>query len=115
MLGFNPWLAVILGAVIVGATGGAYLKGRSDGKAVVIASQAQAQAVRLETLHLAQMAAAEEIAKIQIKHTTIRQTAEQVIREIPVYRECRNDELVRELLDSARQNRDIPAGDRSVP
>ena len=67
------------------------------------------------TLHLAQMAAAEEIAKIQIRHTTIRQTAEQVIREIPVYRECRNDDLVRELLDAARENRDIPPGDRGVP
>ena len=112
-MGLNKWLAAILGAVI--AVGTAGVQGYRMGRDSVIASQAQAEAVRLETLHLAQMAAAEEIAKIQIRHTTIRQTAEQVIREIPVYRECRNDELVRELLDAARENRDIPPGDRGVP
>ena len=113
MFGLNKWLAAILGAVI--AVGTAGVQGYRMGRDSVIASQATAEAVRLETLHLAQMAAAEEIAKIQIRHTTIRQTAEQVIREIPVYRECRNDELVRELLDAARENRDIAPGDRSVP
>ena len=113
MFGLNKWLAAILGAVI--AVGTAGVQGYRMGRDSVIASQATAEAVRLETLHLAQMAAAEEIAKIQIRHTTIRQTAEQVIREIPVYRECRNDELVRELLDAARENRDIPPGDRGVP
>lgn len=115
MLGFNPWLVVILGAVIVGATGASYLKGRADGKAVVIAAQAQAEAIRMETLHLAQMAAAEEISRIQINHTTIRQTAEQVIRERQIYLDCRNDDVVRGLLDAARENRDIPPGDRGVP
>lgn len=115
MLGFNPWLVVILGAVIVGATGASYLKGRADGKAVVIAAQASAETVRLETLHLAQMAAAEEIARIEVRHVTIRQQAETTLREIPVYRDCVNDAGVSSLLDAARENRDIPPGDRGVP
>jgi hypothetical protein len=113
MIGLNKWLAVILGAVAAVGISGA--QGYRMGKASVIASQAQAQAVRMETLHLAQLAAAEEIAKIQIRHTTIRQTAEQVIREVPIYRDCRNSPDIVGLLDSARENRDIAAGDRSVP
>lgn len=115
MLGFNPWAIAILGAALAGATGGAYLKGRADGRAAEIASQAQAQAVRLETLHLAQMAAAEEIARIEVRHVTIRQQAETTLREIPVYRDCVNDAGVSSLLDAARENRDLAPGDRGLP
>lgn len=113
MFGLNKWLAAILGAVI--AVGTAGVQGYRMGRDSVIASQAQAEAVRLETLHLAQMAAAEEIARIEVRHVTIRQQAETTLREIPVYRDCVNDAGVSSLLDAARENRDIAAGDRGVP
>ena len=113
MLGLNKWPAVILGAVAaVGISG---VHGYRMGRDSVIASQAKAEAVRLETLHLAQLAAAEEIAKIQVVHTTIRQTAEKTIREIPVYRDCVNDPGVVGLLDAARANRPQSADSGGVP
>lgn len=116
MLWASPWLWVTLGVVAVGATGGAYLKGRSDGRAVIIAQQVREDQIRLETLQLAQLAAAEEIAKISVTHTTIRQQAETVIREKPIYRDCVNDPGVVGLLDAARENRPAEsAGDSGVP
>lgn len=112
-MGLNKWLAATLGAALaVGAVGA---QGYRMGRDSVIAAQAQAEAIRMETLHLAQMAAAEEIAKIEVRHVTIRQQAETTLREIPVYRDCVNDPAIVGLLDAARENRDIAAGDRGVP
>jgi hypothetical protein len=100
-----PYTWLISGLIAVAALSGAYVKGRSDGKAVIVASQAREDQIRLETLQLAQLAAAEEIAKISVTHTTIRQKAEVITREVPVYTECRNDPVVSGLLDAARENR----------
>lgn len=116
MLALNPWLYVTLGVVVAGGLAGAYVKGRSDGRAVIIAKQAREDQIRMETLQLAQLAAAEEIAKISVTHTTIRQKAEVVTRENVIYRDCRNDVVVIGLLDAARENRapSEPSGDRVV-
>lgn len=116
MLGTRLWVyaAAILGLVI--AVSGAGLQGYRMGRDSVIAQQARDEQIRMETLQLAQLAAAEEIAKIQIRHTTIRQTAEKTIREVPVYRDCANDPELARLLDSARANRPAePAGTGSLP
>jgi hypothetical protein len=101
MLALNPW--VILGATLAIATalGGAYVKGRGDGKAVIIAQQSRDDHVRMETLQLAQLAAAEEIAKIEVKHVTVRQKLETQILERPVYRDCIADDSVFELTNEA--------------
>lgn len=117
MLAPSLWLYVTLGVAVAGGLAGAYVKGRSDGRAVIIASQARDDQIRLETLQLAQLAAAEEIAKISVTHTTIRQKAEVITRENVVYRDCRNDAVVVGLLDAARENRapSEPIGDRVVP
>jgi hypothetical protein len=104
----SPWLILGASFVAVGAIGGSYVKGRSDGKAVIIAKQARDDQIRLETLQLAQLAAAEEIAKISVTHTTIQQKAQVVTREVPVYRDCANDERIVRMLDSARANQPEP-------
>lgn len=100
----SPWLILGASLVAVGAMSGAYVKGRSDGKAVIIAKQASDDQIRFETLQLAQLAAAEEIAKISETHTTIRQKTEVITREVPIYRDCLNDPRVVSLLDAARAN-----------
>lgn len=105
MLAANPWVLGILGALLVGALGAAYVKGRSDGRAVIISKQAREDQIRFETLQLAQLAAAEEIAKISETHTTIRQKTEVITREVPIYRDCLNDPRVVSMLDAARENR----------
>lgn len=101
----NPW--VILAAVLAfaGITGGMYLKGRSDGAAVVIAQQARDDQVRMETLQAAQLGAAEAIAAQKVTHTTINRKAETVIREHKVYVECVNPDDIVRLLDDARAGR----------
>jgi hypothetical protein len=87
-MGFNPWLILAVVCTSLAFGGGMYAKGRSDGKAVVIAAQAREENIRLETLHLAQMAAAEEIARIQVVNKTIYAKATHQVIEKPVYREC---------------------------
>lgn len=117
MLALNPWL--ILGASVVVAVAfcGSYAKGRSDGRAIEVAERATLEEVARESREAAIQGAAAEIAKISWKHTTIRQTAEVVTREVPVYRDCINDARVERLLDDARANRapSEPAGSRVMP
>lgn len=110
---------VILGVSLAAAAaiGGAYVKGRSDGRAVEMAERATLEEVARESREAAMAAAGEAIARISVTHTTIRQKAEVITRENVVYRDCRNDaELVR-LLDAARESRapSESARDRVVP
>lgn len=113
----NPW--VILAAVLAfaGITSGAYIKGRGDGADGVIARQARDDAVRMETLQLAQQGAAEAIAAQKVTHTTINRKAETVIREHKVYVECVNPDDIVRLLDDARAGRapSEPAGGGVLP
>lgn len=96
-----PWLllAVVLLVGASGATG--YWQG-SKHKANEIAAQAAREAALVEkTREAAQQAAATEISKIEVKQTTIRQKAEVITREVPVYRDCRHDQRTMDLLNSA--------------
>jgi hypothetical protein len=97
----NPWLILGVSVVAVAAIAGSYVKGRSDGKAIIIAQQAREDQIRFETLQLAQQAAAEEIAKIEVKNVTIRQKLETEIREKPVYRDCIADQRVLDTVNEA--------------
>lgn len=93
----NPWLILAALAALAGITGGAYLKGRGDGAAVVIAKQARDDEVRMETLQLAQQGAAEAIAAIEVKNVTIKQRMEREIVEKPVFSDCKSGpDLVRQ-------------------
>jgi hypothetical protein len=91
-----------------------YAKGRSDGKAVVIAAQAKEENIRLETLHLAQMAAAEEIARIQVVNKTIYAKATHEVIERPVYRDCsHSDDGMRAV--NAALGGSLAAGEGELP
>jgi hypothetical protein len=115
MLAAKTWGLVILGALVV--AGGAYVQGRSDGRAIEVAERATLEEVARESRDAALQAAAEAIAKISVTHTTIRQKAEVTIREKPVYRDCVNDPDVVGMLDAARENRPLaePIGGGELP
>lgn len=117
MLAPSLWLYATLGVAVAGGLAGAYVKGRSDGRAIEVAERATIEEVARESREAAIQAAAEQIAKISVTHTTIRQKAEVVTREIPVYRDCANHPDVIGLLDAARANQSPSesAGDRIVP
>jgi hypothetical protein len=105
MLWGNPWLLLILGALIVGGLGGSYVKGRSDGKAIVIAGQHKEEQIRFETLQIAQQAAAEEIARIQVVNKTVYAKAtHEVVHEVQ-YRECVHSDDGLQLVNDALANR----------
>lgn len=101
----NPWLILGASLAAVAALSGAYVKGRGDGRAIETAERMTIEEVARESREAAIEAAAEQIAKISVVHTTIRQRAETVIREKPVYRDCLNDAAVIRMLDAARENR----------
>lgn len=104
MLAPNLWLYVTLGAVAVGGLASAYVKGRSDGQAIEVAQRSTLDEVARESREAAMDAAGEAIAKLTVNHTTIRQKAEVIVREVPVYRDCINDDRVIRMLDAARAN-----------
>jgi hypothetical protein len=104
----------LLTAAIV--AGGSYIQGRKDGRNAEIVNQKTIADTALAARDAAIQAAASEIAKITVTHTTIRQRAETITREVPIYRDCVNDPGVERLLDDARANRDPDsAGDRGMP
>ena len=85
MLGLiNPWL--LLGALlaILASFGFGYQRGSAKAEA-----EAEHQALLIaKASEAAQQAAAQEIAKIDIRHTTIRQKVQRETIEKPVYRDC---------------------------
>lgn len=87
----NPYtlLAIVLGLLAThGAVGyKAYRAGQDN----VIAETAKLVDVETRTRDAALAAAGEAISKIEVRNVTIRQKAETVTREVPVYRDCRHD------------------------
>lgn len=108
----NPYLLV--GALL--AVGGAFVLGMDIGDDRAVARQAKQEALIREVSLAGQVAAAAEIAKIEIQQTTIRQKVEREIIKEPVYVDCRHGDVALRLLNSALENeRAGPAGDRVVP
>ena len=69
---FNP-TTLLIGALSVALlTGGAYIKGRQDGNAIARADQAEVLDLARKVRDDAQRRRRRGIAKIDIKHTTIR-------------------------------------------
>lgn len=107
----NPY--ILLGLVLAwGASiGGAFFYGRDTGKDSVLAGQTLIEEVEKR----AREGAAEAIAQIEVKNITIRQKAEVITREIPVYRDCRHDPDAVRLLNDALAAPGQVAPDRELP
>lgn len=86
----SPWALITLGVALVGAVGGSYVKGRSDGRAIEYAERMELEEVARVSREASIQAAAEAIATIKIEHRTIRQEVQREILEKPVYRDCRS-------------------------
>lgn len=97
----NPWVVLAAILALAGAVGGAYIKGRSDGKAVEIAHRATLEEVAKVAREASAQASAEAIAKIEVKNVTIKQQLETQIREKPVYRDCFADQRVLDTVNEA--------------
>lgn len=96
-----PWMILGFVLAIAGAGASGYWQG-SKHTADQIAAQAARDAALVEkTRETAQAAAAQEISKIEVKNVTIRQKAETITREVPVYGDCRHDPRTLGLLNDA--------------
>ena len=113
----NPWL--ILGALLLlsGATATGYWKGSQHARNKIEAQVARDERIAQVAYDAALQGTAAAIAKIEVKHTTIRQKAEVITREQVVYRDCVSDPVLRGLLDAARENRASPepSGNPELP
>lgn len=101
----NPTLLIAAALAFAVATGGAYIKGRGDGGAIARAEQSELLEVVRTARAEAQRGAADAIAAIEVKHTTIRQTLEKEIHEKPIYRDCRHDAGSLQLINAALTGR----------
>ena len=81
-----PW-ALLLAAA---AAGGAYWQGRQDGRAAGEAEAAREERLVQQAGAASARAAAEAIASIQVRQTTIRQEVEREIQVRTEYRDCRH-------------------------
>jgi multidrug efflux pump subunit AcrA (membrane-fusion protein) len=103
----NPWLLLAALSITLAAFGGGYLKGSADSEA----KQAKQDLLIQQTAMVMQRAAAEEIAKIKIKNTTIKQEIQREVLEKPVYRDCRHDpsgvRLINSALDGTKSTGDL--------
>lgn len=105
----------IIAAIILALVTGAYIYGRHDGRQLAEAHQLQLAEVAKTAQEAASRSAAEAIAKIEVRHITIRQEIQREILEKPVYRDCRHDDvglsLVNEALNGPISNRQLPPAD----
>lgn len=110
------WQAVAL-LVAVGALGGAYWQGRQDGRAAELATSARDRELVAAAADKAASAAAEAIARIKVRHVTIRQEAEREIQTRVEYRDCRHspEQLQRLNAAIAGARGPEPAGGGQLP
>ncbi|RPI19661.1 MAG: hypothetical protein EHM65_01225 [Acidobacteriales bacterium] len=100
-LPFLPWLILAV-TLLVGAAGaGGYWQGSKHTRDQIEAQVAREAALVDKTREAASLAAAEAISKIEVKNVTIRQKAETITREVPVYGDCRHDSRTLGLLNDA--------------
>lgn len=105
----NPYgiLAVV---VLWGASvAGSFFYGQGIGKDGEIAAQAKIDKAVTDTREAARLGAADEIAKIKVRNTTVQGKTETIIRDNPVYRDCRHDDTGVRLINEALTGRSGPA------
>lgn len=102
----NPYILLAIFIAWAASIGGAGYLAYGAGQDKCIAEQARDAVVA----QIASEAAAEAIAKIEVKHTTVRQATETIVRENPVFRDCRSGDAARVLFNSA-----IPAESSADP
>lgn len=83
--------ALLVGVVVaLGLAGAAYWQGRSDGKNDCEAAATREVRIGQAAADSAASAAAGAIARISVRHTTIRQEAEREIQVRTEYRDCKH-------------------------
>lgn len=105
-------ILIVIGVLVwVASTGGAFYFGMDYKEAKVAEIKLAVENTRKE----AEMGAADAISKIVVRNTTIQGRLETVIRDNPVYRDCKHDDSGMRLINEALTGRAGPSGGGSVP
>lgn len=111
----NPYVLLALVLFYASSIGAVGYKAYHLGGEHVIAEQAETQELIDKVYDKAQQGAAEAISKLEVKNVTIRQKAETITREVPVYRDCHHDADGLRLLNEALAPGSEPAGHGELP
>lgn len=97
----NPWAILALLGMMAGGFISGELHGRKSAKEHIEALKAHdAELIQSATKESERVTVA-AISTIQVQHVTVRQTLEKQIVDRPVYRECRNDDDVLQIINQA--------------
>lgn len=110
-----PHLAIGAAVAVLVAGAGGYLAGRSDGRKLEAAEHRKVELAIAEARDAMAAVAAEKISEIEVRNVTIRQKAETITREVPVYRDCRHDPDGLRLVNAALTGSDPDAAQGGVP
>lgn len=111
----NLYVAAGAALLAVAYSGALVYGGRQWGLDSCEAAKAREERLVKEASDAASKAAAEAIAGIEIKHTTIKQTLEKEVRVIRDYGACKHSPDGLRALNEALTNGAEPPGDRVVP
>jgi hypothetical protein len=111
----NPWVIGVAVAALIASHGAVGYKAFRLGQNDIIAETSKLIDQEVRTRDAAIAAAAEAISKIEVRNVTVRQKAETITREVPVYRDCRHDGDGLRLINQALTDADEPAGGGKLP
>ena len=97
----NPWVILAVGVALATSHGVVGYRAYQMGQDNIIAEQAKLADVEKRTRDAALAVTSEAISKIEVRNVTIRQKAETITREVPVYRDCRHDAVGLQLVNEA--------------
>lgn len=95
------WSLLAGGLVWAASLGGTYWFGRTDGVRIESGAQAREEVREQKAIDAATLAAADAISSLKVRYVPIREKADAVIREVPVYRECLHDARVLDAVNAA--------------
>jgi hypothetical protein len=107
---FNPYIAIGVVVLLLGSTA----LGFRLGSRYEVAQQLEDKAIIEQAADAFDARSAERISKLRPIHTTIQSKLQETVRENTVYRDCLVDPAAQRLLDDARANRAVTAGEGVV-
>lgn len=111
----NPYAIIAIILVYAGSVGVVGFKSYQMGQDHLIAQQAKERSIEDRTREAAIAASAEAISKIEVRNVTIRQKAETITREVPVYGDCRHDPAGLQLVNDALRAPGQPVDPGKLP
>lgn len=111
MFGMNPWLLLAGLVAALSIVTGVYLKGREDGKAVIIASQAKALAAQQAMVAAELRSIGTNLSKLKVEHKTIHARVERETRIVTDYSRCNHTDSVFNDINQALTGEPVSGGE----